>query len=166
MTHQGLMRERDGDMILGICVGYILFMVFEGAVIWFNFSHWIRNPSNLKHPPPPERYLHAGIHTFVAMVACGYILTSIWSKVDTDDNPLMDWYGYNNVCIVFDTPPASYIMPVFWFTAGYFIVRYAITDTLRLFHLPRSTLSFPVRRCRLNLVDPVVESFWFQTLKL
>jgi hypothetical protein len=46
--------------------------------------------------------------------------------VDFDNNPLIEWYGYNNICIVFDTPPASYICPVFWFVTGtlvYYFIR-------------------------------------------
>jgi hypothetical protein len=51
----------------------------------------------------------------------------------------MSWYGYNNVCIAFDTPPATYVMPTFWFFVGYYAVRYAITDSRRVWRLPEAS---------------------------
>ena len=42
---------------------------------------------------------------------------------------LIEWFGYNNVCIVFDTPPSTYVCPMYWFVVGYLAVRFAVEDT-------------------------------------
>ena len=39
------------------------------------------------------------------------------------------------MCILFDTPPSTYISPIFWFFVAYLIVRFAVEDTKRLMQM-------------------------------
>lgn len=119
----------------GIITALALFLLLEPAVIYLNFKPWFLNP-NQPTQPQPERYFKASIHSFLAMVATGVILTTFFSGIDYAHTPLIDWYGYNNICIVFDTKPSTYIAPVYWFFVGYLLVRYAIEDTRRVVQLP------------------------------
>jgi hypothetical protein len=119
----------------GIIAAVALFFLLEPAVIYLNFKPWFLNP-NHPTPPQPERYFKASIHSFLAMIATGAILTTFFSGLDYSHTPLIDWYGYNNICIVFDTKPSTYISPVYWFFVGYLLVRYAIEDTRRVVQLP------------------------------
>jgi hypothetical protein len=118
----------------GIVTAVALFLLLEPAVIFLNFAPWFLNP-NHPTPPRPERFFQASIHSFLAMVATGTILTAYFSGIDYAHTPLIDWYGYNNICIVFDTKPSTYISPVYWFFVGYLLVRYAIEDTKRVVQL-------------------------------
>ena len=122
----------DAKMIGGIVVGYILFMAFLIIITIFHFFYpW---GIELKKRVPPETYLYAGIHTLGAMIVTGGILTRFWSEIPSP-SPLEEWYGYNNICIVFDLVPSKYIMPSYWFACGYFITRYAVEDSRRIFRM-------------------------------
>lgn len=119
----------------GIILGYVLCACFTFFIILYNFSDFLENPSS-NIIITPERYLQAGILIFVAMIITGFILTVGWSDVDYLDNPLITYYGYNNVCLFFDTAPSKYIMPVFGSLIAYFLVTYAVEDTKRSWRLP------------------------------
>ena len=122
------------DLTAGIFTGLALCAVLQSAVLYQNFKPWFKNPQ-LTPLPSPERFLGASIHSFIAMVITGAVLTYTFSRVDFDQNPIMDFWGYNNVCILFDTPPSTYISPIFWFFVAYLIVRFAVEDTKRLMQM-------------------------------
>ncbi|MCJ8325322.1 MAG: hypothetical protein HRU29_15465 [Rhizobiales bacterium] len=119
------------ELTMGILTGLVLFVILETAVLYFNFGPWFKKP-NLSPGPSPERYIGAAIHSFVAMVVTGGILTLVFSNLDFENNPITNWYGFNNICILFDSAPSTYISPVFWFFVAYLIVRFAVEDTKRL----------------------------------
>lgn len=119
----------------GIILGYALCACSTFFIILYNFSDFLVNPSS-NIIITPERYLQAGILIFVSMIITGFILTVGWSDVDYSDNPLITYYGYNNVCLFFDTAPSKYIMPVFGSLIAYFLVTYAVEDTKRSWRLP------------------------------
>ena len=122
------------SMIGGILVGYALMLLFLAAIVTINFYPWIKDMGR-KVPPAPEVYFQAAIHVFVAMIITGAIVTIGWANIDYEHTALMDWYGYNNVCLVFDEPPSKYVMPTFWFLTGYFVVRYAVSDSQRIWQI-------------------------------
>eukprot|EP01038_Epipyxis_sp_PR26KG_P012242 gene12242-16407_t len=86
-----------------------------------------------------EKYFRTGVLVFICTIITGAIVTYKFSNVDYDHNPLIKWYGYNNVCIVFDTPPATYVMPVCFALTGFFMVLYAVEDYKRIWRLPHLT---------------------------
>ena len=69
------------------------------------------------------------------MVLTAAILTITFSGVDIAHSPLVSRFGFNNVCVFFDFPPANYICPVYWFFIAYLVGRYAVEDTKRLMRL-------------------------------
>tara|TARA_R110002126_G_scaffold164211_3_gene312085 strand:- start:4896 stop:5705 length:810 start_codon:yes stop_codon:yes gene_type:complete len=127
----GHIELAGSELTAGILTGFALFAVLETAVLYCNFRPWFKNPT-LSPGPSPERYLGASIHSFVAMVITGGILTLVFSHLDFENNPINEQYGYNNICILFDSAPATYISPIFWFFVAYLIVRFAVEDTKRL----------------------------------
>jgi hypothetical protein len=118
----------------GLMAGILLFLLTEPAILYGTFKTWFRDP-NHPTPPSPERFFHAAVFSFFAMVFTGAVLTFTFSGVDVGDSPLIAFYGFNNVCVVFDSPPATYICPVYWFFVAYLIGRYAVEDTKRLMQL-------------------------------
>ena len=134
-AHTGATRSgtTPAPDLAGILTGTALFLVLESAILYLTFKPWFHDP-NLPSPLP-ERYFHAAIYSFVAMVVTGGILTLLFSGTDLKTTPLMAYYGYNNVCVVFDSPPSTYICPVYWFFVAYLIVRYAVEDTKRLLQI-------------------------------
>jgi hypothetical protein len=143
----------------GMVTAVALFLLFEPAVIFLNFTPWFLHPN---HPtaPRPERFFHASVHSFIAMVATGAILTTYFSGIDYAHTPLIDWYGYNNICIVFDTKPSTYIAPVYWFFVGYLLVRYAIEDTKRVVKLPHIGTMVKVISYTANVLLVMVAAFF------
>ena len=126
----------EAKFIPAIILGYVLFALSTVGIVVFNFADFFHNPNSSKVIIAPERYLQTGILIFVAMIITGYILTEGWSEVDYSDNPLITYYGYNNVCLYFDTSPAKYVVPIFGSLVAYFIVSYAVEDCKRSWHLP------------------------------
>ena len=123
----------------GILVAIGLFLILEPLVLYLTFKPWFHNPN--APLPSPERFFHAAIYSFGAMIVTGAILTRFFSGVDMANTPIMRFWGYNNVCVVFDSPPATYICPVYWFFIGYLLVRYAVEDTKRLLALGSSSVA-------------------------
>lgn len=125
-------HDLSWDNIGGIVVGWMLFLILEPLVIWVNFSPWVINPAR-RPRPTPEKYLHACVHSFVAMVVTGGILFGAFSEArfHKESTALVQWFGYNNVCIVFDSPPSTYVCPIFWFAVGYLAVRFAHEDIVQ-----------------------------------
>eukprot|EP01043_Picozoa_sp_COSAG02_P069881 COSAG02_NODE_12159_length_1588_cov_2.109543_1_plen_212_part_01 len=123
-------HDLSWDNIGGIALGWVMFLTLEPLVMWVNFAPWIINPAR-RPKPTPERYLHACVHSFVAMVVTGGVLFVGFSEArfHKEDTALVQWFGYNNVCIVFDSPPSTYVCPIFWFAVGYLAVRFAYEDT-------------------------------------
>ncbi|MEP0942455.1 MAG: hypothetical protein ABJH63_05110 [Rhizobiaceae bacterium] len=127
----GHIELTGSELTTGVLTGLAMCAVLQPAVLYQNFKPWFKQP-NLTPGPSPERYLGASIHTFVAMVITGAVLTNVFSHLDFEHNPISEFYGYNNICVLFDSPPSTYISPIFWFFAAYLIVRYAVEDTKRL----------------------------------
>ncbi len=123
-----------GSNTTGILSAIGLFLVLEPLVLYLTFKPWFDNP-NMPAPPSPERFFHGAIYSFGAMIVTGAVVTFFFAQVDMANTPLMHFWGYNNVCVVFDNPPATYICPVYWFFIGYLLVRYAFEDTKRLMTL-------------------------------
>jgi hypothetical protein len=123
-----------GHHFASLMAGILLFLLTEPVILYGTFKTWFRDP-NHPIPPSPERFFHAAVFSFFAMVFTGAILTFGFSNVDVGDSPLMSFYGFNNVCVVFDSPPSTYICPVYWFFVAYLIGRYAVEDTKRVMRL-------------------------------
>lgn len=92
----------------------------------YNKKHlvWSINPEGLRF----YAYL-----CFWVLVIIGAWLTFYHSNVQFHDNPLIHHFGYNNICILFDTYPATYVLPTLWVINFLLLVSYIITSWLRIY---------------------------------
>ena len=92
----------------------------------YNKKHlvWSINPEGLRF----YAYL-----CFWVLVIIGAWLTFYHSNVQFHDNPLIHHFGYNNICILFDTYPATYVLPTIWVINFLLLVSYIITSWLRIY---------------------------------
>jgi hypothetical protein len=152
-----------GNHTTGVLAGIVLLLIMESTVLYLTFRTWFKNP-NYPVAPLPERYFHAAIYSFVAMVLTGGILTIFFSGVDFAHTPLISVYGYNNVCVVFDSPPSTYICPVYWFFVAYLIGRYAVEDTKRLMLLTNISSGLRKVSYAVNVALVLVAAFFSMVL--
>ncbi len=144
--------------VTGILVAIGMFLVLEPLVLYLTFRRWFHNPN--APLPSPERFFHAAIYSFGAMIVTGSILTRFFSGINMAETPIMRFWGYNNICVVFDSPPSTYICPVYWFFIGYLLVRYAIEDTKRLMTLGTSSVTEKRLGYAINVALVLVAAFF------
>jgi len=118
-------------MIQAILLGFAMLLVLDGGLLWNNFGPWLKDP-NLKETPSPGRFLRFGMSAFVVQIIIGGVLTIFFSDVDFENSPLIKWFGYNNVCIVFDYRPSLYLMPTCYSIVCCSLVKFCIEDTKRV----------------------------------
>jgi len=123
------------DLLTGTIVAYGLFGLFASAILYANFPAQFENPGKRAPDVNSSTYLKVALELFSAMIVTGGVVTLRYSGIDFEATELMHWYGYNNVCVVFDDPPASYVCPVYWVMIAYFATRYCIADTARVYSL-------------------------------
>jgi hypothetical protein len=111
-----------------VLVSFALLITIMALIIVLNFPVLKRSTIRVT----PERYLHASVYSLIGAIISGLILTKSYTDVDYDHTVLIDWYGYNNVCIYFDFFPARYVVCVYVWFIGYFGVNYCLEDIKRL----------------------------------
>ena len=77
------------ELTAGILTGLTMCAVLQSAVLYQNFKPWFKKP-HLTPMPSPERFLGAAIHSFVAMVFTSAVLTFTFSRLDFDNNPIIN----------------------------------------------------------------------------
>ena len=70
---------------------------------------------------------------FWALVIIGAWLTIYYSEVDFQNNPLFHMFGYNNICILFDAYPSTYVLPSIWVINFILLTCYILTSWLRIY---------------------------------
>lgn len=88
----------------------------------------------------PENYLKAAGELLFLLFGVVWGITWIWHPEVIADNPIKDVMGYNNLCVGFDMPPATYVGLLIAFPIVYLCFRYSWTDLERSV-LMRSELS-------------------------
>jgi len=71
---------------------------------------------------------------FWAIVGVGWYFTKHHSDVDFHDNILIDTFGSNSICILFDHPPGNYILPSLWALNYLLLFSYSLSCWLRVYH--------------------------------
>jgi len=61
----------------------------------------------------------------------GYLITTTFSDHAIEHNTLKDLWGYNNLCVVFDHPPATYVLPTLYAINLLFIALYFVSSWFR-----------------------------------
>ena len=52
--------------------------------------------------------------SFWLTVVVGMVITTFFADIDFGDTLLTEVFGYNNICVYFDFPPATYVLPSLW----------------------------------------------------
>ena len=71
---------------------------------------------------------------FWTIVFFGWYFTKHHSDVDFHDNILIDTFGSNSICILFDHPPGNYILPSLWALNYLLLFSYSVSCWLRVYH--------------------------------
>jgi len=79
----------------------------------------------------PNIYLKAAGETLVLALAIGWIVTFIYIPDIIKSNPLKDRLGYNNVCVGWDMPPASYFAMVPAAMTVYLTLRFVFVSIMK-----------------------------------
>lgn len=61
-----------------------------------------------------EKLRLLGYGGFWVIVLTGIVLTRLFAQVDMDRTVLTEVFGYNNICVYFDYPPATFVLPFLW----------------------------------------------------
>jgi len=69
---------------------------------------------------------------FWVIVVTGVTLTKVFGRIDLDDTLLTKVFGYNNICVYFDYPPATYILPLLWAITLVFLLGYIVAHWLQM----------------------------------
>jgi hypothetical protein len=80
----------------------------------------------------PEIYLEASFEVFELTMALTWILTYIANPGVIWKNRINDIFGYNNVCVGFDTAPARFLAQPLFALQSFLGIRYGTLDLLRL----------------------------------
>lgn len=93
-----------------------------------------------------ERFSAASTELFGVILVLAAIVTVVFRPDVYGDNPLKDVYGYNNICVSMDVPPARYIASVMWPLVVYFQIECTRLTVTRILHgLKNETLVAPSR---------------------
>jgi len=70
--------------------------------------------------------------SFLVVVFVGILLTHAFANIDLNDSILMQVFGYNNICVYFDYPPASYVLPFLWAITLVLMLQYMVAHWLQM----------------------------------
>lgn len=80
----------------------------------------------------PSLYFRASGEVLVVMLIISWIVTLSLHADYVGKNELRDAIGYNNICVGFDIPPATYVSAILYGGFLYLSVRFAWTDITRV----------------------------------
>lgn len=83
--------------------------------------------------PEVMRLYSYGAFALVATV--GIVLSLIFSEHYVHHSPIEDFFGFFNVCVFFDHPPATYILPFLWSFCIVFVCLYVLLSIIFAYHL-------------------------------
>ena len=93
-----------------------------------------QKPSRVVWSVSPEGLRLYAYLWFWGLVIVGALLTLNYSHVDYEHNPIFDVFGYNNICVFFDTFPANYVLPAIWVVNLVIFLAYIVTSWIRVYH--------------------------------
>lgn len=106
------------------------------------------SPLAAPHPAPPldhtsspddgsivivvEKLRLWGYLGFWIVVLTGVILTKLFSGIDLEKSLLTKVFGYNNICVYFDSPPSTYVLPFLWAITLVLLLAYLTAHWLQM----------------------------------
>lgn len=99
---------------------------------------------------------------FYVIVATGVFLTLLFSELDFEDNIVLTYFGTNNICVFFDYPPASYVLPFLWAITCFVMVveRFCALVGVWLSHVAKHISRAEYAIVTLAIFYQIL-SFWF-----
>lgn len=79
----------------------------------------------------PEEYLQAAAEVLFFGIVVSHGITLTANRRKFEDNPLKDTFGYNNLCVAWDFPPANFVAAPIYALYVYLNLRYVVLDSLR-----------------------------------
>lgn len=103
---------------------------------------------------------------FYVVVGTGMTLTSLYESVDFDDNIVLTYFGTNNICVNFDYPPSTYVLPSLWAVCNfvYVVERTAALTRLWLCCEHRHIASWEFQLIRFLIVYQIFSGWFFSTI--
>lgn len=89
----------------------------------FQVVRFLKYPFSKVHDPGMYNGMTGELFAIVTVIS--YFVTRAVHPEIFADNPLMQAWGYNNVCVAFDLPPAKYFAAISWTVIIYCVVEYA-----------------------------------------
>jgi len=81
----------------------------------------------------PEAFRMCYYVYFMFFLFIAIMISSTWAETDLNDNPILNRFGTNNLCIYLDDPPFSTFGLTLWFPALVLLLSYEILDFVRLY---------------------------------
>lgn len=69
---------------------------------------------------------------FWVVVIVGIVLTRAFSNIDLEHTLLTKVFGYNNICVYFDHPPSTFVLPFLWAITLVLLLAYMAAHWLRM----------------------------------
>ena len=69
--------------------------------------------------------------TFALFLSLAIIISKTSADIDYDNTPLMEWFGYNNICVYIDYPPVNKFSASLWILVMLWGLAYSISRTIR-----------------------------------
>ena len=60
------------------------------------------------------------------------IVTRLFAGTDMNDNPVINRFGWNSICVMMDDPPFSLFGSTLWFPAVILLLTFEVTDYIRV----------------------------------
>ena len=79
-----------------------------------------------------EKIRLVGYTGFWMVVLMGIFLTKAFGEVDLQSTVLMEVFGYNNICVYFDHPPSTFILPWLWAVTLVLLLSYITAHWLQM----------------------------------
>jgi len=104
---------------------------YPGGAFWWTVRSNLLEAEDTASIVYPKAYLQASFETFLFMLGISWIFTCIGNYDVINSNRIHDVFGYNNVCVGFDTAPARYIAQPLMCLQAFYGMRYVTLDSLR-----------------------------------
>lgn len=81
----------------------------------------------------PEAFRMLFYFGFIVFSLIAFTVSMLFSELDVNDNPILDRFGANNICIFYDYPPFTYFSSSLWVFNVIMLLLYEYFDLYRVY---------------------------------
>lgn len=81
----------------------------------------------------PEAFRMCFYLYFFVFLIIATVTTTQFAETDFNDNPVINTFGWNNECVMFDDPPFSYVSATLWWPATILLLSFEVHDYIRVY---------------------------------